>query len=104
MTAPQGLDRSRQPVFVGRERELTLLRARLTQSSRGEPGVVSLSGEPGVGKTRLLTELADSAAAHGWRVLVGQAFDSAGMPPYLPFVEALREHIRACSIDDLSAQ
>ena len=81
-----------------------MLRERLTQSGRGEPGVVLLSGEPGVGKTRLLTELADSAVAQGWRVLVGQAFDSAGMPPYLPFVEALREHIRACSIDDLSAQ
>lgn len=81
-----------------------MLWERLEAASRGEPGIVLLSGEPGVGKTRLLTELADRAAAKGWRVLVGQAFDTDGMPPYLPFLEALHEHIRACPVDDLKMQ
>jgi hypothetical protein len=77
---------------------------RLTAAGRGESSIVVLSGEPGVGKTRLLTELADHAAANGWQVLVGQALDSEGMPPYLPFVEALHEHVRACTVHDLRAQ
>jgi DNA-binding NarL/FixJ family response regulator len=96
--------KSRQPSLVGRERELALLAERLTAAGRGELGIVMLSGEPGVGKTRLLTELADHAAATGWQVLVGQAFDSEGMPPYLPFLEALHEHVRACPADDLRRQ
>jgi DNA-binding CsgD family transcriptional regulator/tetratricopeptide (TPR) repeat protein len=77
---------------------------RLTAAGRGEASNVVLSGEPGVGKTRLLTELAAYAAAKGWRVLVGQAVDSEGVPPYLPFVDALHEHVRVCAADDLRAQ
>jgi DNA-binding CsgD family transcriptional regulator len=96
--------RSPQPPLVGRGRELALLVERLDAAGRGESSVVMLSGEPGVGKTRLLTELADHAAVSGWRVLVGQAFDSEGMPPYLPFLEALHEHVRACPLDELRAQ
>ena len=98
------LDRSRQPPLVGRGRELSLLLQRLTAAGRGESSIVVLSGEPGVGKTRLLTELADDAAATGWWVLVGQALDSEGMPPYLPFVEALHEYVRVSTVDDLRMQ
>ncbi len=81
-----------------------MLTERLTAAGRGESSIVVLSGEPGVGKTRLLTELADHAAAKGWWVLVGRALDSEGMPPYLPFVEALHEHVRLCAVDDLRTQ
>jgi hypothetical protein len=76
----------------------------LDAAARGESRVVLLSGEPGVGKTRLLDEVAQRAARPGWQILVGQAFDSEGMPPYLPFVEALRVHVQACPLDDLRAQ
>ena len=98
------LGKSRQPPLVGRERELGVLIERLTAAGRGDSGIVLLSGEPGVGKTRLLNELADRAGAKGWRVLVGHAFDSEGMPPYLPFLEALHEHVRTCPLDALMAQ
>jgi predicted ATPase len=96
--------RSRQPPLVGRGRDLATVVERLTAAGRGELGVVLLSGEPGVGKTRLLTEVAEHALSQGWQVLVGQAFDSEGMPPYLPFLEALREHVQACPVDDLRTQ
>jgi DNA-binding CsgD family transcriptional regulator/tetratricopeptide (TPR) repeat protein len=96
-------DRPRRP-FVGRERELARLTECLAAARCGDFAIVLLSGEPGVGKTRLLTELGTHAAASGWQVLVGQALESQGMPPYLPFLEALREHVRACPVDDLKAQ
>jgi tetratricopeptide (TPR) repeat protein len=96
--------RSRQAPFVGRDREFALLLDRLNAAGLGRLGVMLLKGEPGVGKTRLVLELADHAASAGWRVLIGAAFDSEGAPPYLPFVEALQHYVRACPLDELRQQ
>ncbi|MDQ3628748.1 MAG: AAA family ATPase [Actinomycetota bacterium] len=52
------------------------------------PGAVLLSGEAGVGKTRLLHELREHAKESGWRVLVGHCLDFGDTPlPFLPFGE-----------------
>lgn len=59
-------------------------------------GVVCLAGEPGIGKTRLLTELADFARADGACVLLGRASPSVGVPAYVPFKEALSQYIDHC--------
>jgi predicted ATPase len=93
---------SRSP-FVGREKERAALSERLESAGQGEGGVVLVSGEPGIGKTRLLGEFAEHARVAGWLVLSGRAYDTAGMPPYLPFVEALRQQIRARSKEDVTA-
>jgi DNA-binding NarL/FixJ family response regulator/tetratricopeptide (TPR) repeat protein len=90
--------------FVGRQDELAMLQDRMDAAGRGAGSVVLVAGEPGMGKTRLLTELAERARASGWLVLTGRAYDTEGMPPYLPFVEALREHVRACPDDVLRAE
>jgi hypothetical protein len=74
--------------LVGRERELALLDERLAAVGRGEGRLVLVAGEPGIGKTRLLAELAERAARGGWRVLQGRAYEPEGMQPYLPFAEA----------------
>ena len=87
--------------FVGRERELAHLAERLEGAGRGEGGIALLSGEPGIGKSRLLREFAGRAQADGWLVLSGHAYDTEGMPPYLPFVEVLRQYVRASSDDEL---
>ena len=89
--------------FVGRERELAALVERLAEAARGEGGVVFISGEPGIGKSRLLREIASRARAGGWLVLSGRAYDIDGMPPYLPFVEILGEHLRHSSDESLVA-
>jgi len=65
---------------------------------------VLISGEPGVGKSRLLAEISRRAAAEGWRVLRGRAYDIEGMPPYLPFIEILREHFRDLGDDEVTAR
>ena len=52
-------------------------------------GKVLLGGDAGVGKSRLLSELADLAQASGWRVLMGHCLDFGDSAlPYLPFTEA----------------
>ncbi len=90
--------------FVGRERELAALQAALGMAGQGRGGVALLAGEPGVGKTRLALELTHQARQDGWKVFFGRAYEAEGAPPYLPFSEALREHVRECPLAELEAQ
>lgn len=78
--------------LVGRRRELRALAAALDAAVAGSAGAVLLSGEAGVGKTRLVAETVDRAAAAGFCVLTGRCLDTGGSAlPYLPFAEALGE-------------
>ncbi|GAB2844160.1 helix-turn-helix transcriptional regulator [Lentzea nigeriaca] len=74
--------------LVARDRELDRLRAMLAQAGDGTAGAVLLAGDAGVGKTRLVDELA--ASAEDTLVLMGRCLDAGetGLP-YLPFAEAL---------------
>jgi predicted ATPase/DNA-binding CsgD family transcriptional regulator len=79
------------PTFVGRIEELQTLEAARRRAADGEPAVVLVGGEAGVGKTRLVTEFASRCAADGTRVLVGGCVPvGEGALPYAPIVEALR--------------
>jgi DNA-binding CsgD family transcriptional regulator len=79
------------PEFVGRERELAGLSAALERAADGRPAVALVSGESGVGKTRLVAELAAHARAQGARVLTGDCVDIGdGELAYAPIVSALR--------------
>lgn len=78
------------PVLVGRERELAWLQREL---AAGSP-LVLLTGEPGIGKSRLLRETMSWARTRGWRALWGGCQRSSGQEPYAPLVEALARHIR----------
>lgn len=73
--------------LVGRAQELTTL-LELLGISGDAGGMVLLGGDAGVGKTRLLAELAARAETAGWQVLVGHCVDSGEVAlPYLPFTE-----------------
>lgn len=74
--------------LVARDRELDRLRAALAKAGEGVAGAVLLAGDAGVGKTRLIDELA--AGAEDTLVLMGRCLDAGetGLP-YLPFAEAL---------------
>jgi DNA-binding CsgD family transcriptional regulator len=80
------------PTLVGRVEELGVLEAAQGRAANGEPAVVLVGGEAGIGKTRLLAELADRHRAEGAaRVLVGGCLPIGGDGlPYAPIVEALR--------------
>lgn len=85
--------------LIGRHDELAELEARLADAEGGEAGVVLLSGEAGVGKSRLLDAFAQRAAARA-RVLVGGCVDlGEGGLPFAPVVEVFRRLAR-----DLGAQ
>ena len=79
-------------VLVGRDAELAEIASLLgvRPVSGQEPSVVLLSGDAGVGKTRLLTELRDLAFTEGWQVFAGHCLDFGDSAlPYLPFSEVL---------------
>ena len=77
--------------FVGRAHELGQLRALVEQAAAGRPGVAVVSGDAGVGKTRLLEELATRSRAAGHTVLIGSCVPFGDYAlPYVPIVDALR--------------
>ena len=82
---------SANELFVGRARELWELERALSAAQAASGATVLVSGEAGIGKTRLAAELAARAGAAGFDVLLGRSIDFVGTElPYLPFVEALR--------------
>ena len=89
--------------FVGRADELGSLERLLDELARGHPGAVEVAGEPGIGKTRLLRELAARAGARGHLVLSGAASEFEHDLPFSVFVDALDEYIAGLEPDRLAA-
>jgi DNA-binding NarL/FixJ family response regulator len=85
--------------FTGRQHELALIWNQYKVASTGSARVVLLSGEPGIGKTRLLEEFTALAVDDGATILKGSSSDFEGMPPYLPFLEGFGQYIRVTPLD-----
>ncbi|HWB35640.1 MAG TPA: AAA family ATPase, partial [Rugosimonospora sp.] len=66
------------PVFVGRRGELDRFRSLVEQAVAGTSAVALVAGEAGVGKSRLVDEVARLATGRGVRVLVGGCVDLGG--------------------------
>jgi DNA-binding CsgD family transcriptional regulator len=80
-----------QARLVGREVELGRLLTLLDDAAAGRPVVALISGDAGVGKTRLVTELSAMARGSGFAVLTGRCAELADTVPYLPLADALRD-------------
>jgi ATP/maltotriose-dependent transcriptional regulator MalT len=88
--------------FVGRTDELGSLERILDELDRGCPGAIEVAGEPGIGKTRLLRELAARAGARGHLVLSGAASEFERDLPFSVFVDALDEYVAGLEPDRLA--
>lgn len=82
--------------FVGRQHELSVLRARLDDALEGAGSVALIAGEAGIGKTALVEELGEDARARGVQVLWGRCTEGEGAPVFWPWVQILR----ALEVDD----
>ena len=80
-------------VFVGRHQELADLSATLEDALNGYGRIVMLAGEPGIGKTRTVEELASQATTLGAEVFWGWCYEGEGAPPYWPWVQPIRSYI-----------
>jgi transcriptional regulator with AAA-type ATPase domain/tetratricopeptide (TPR) repeat protein len=76
--------------FVGRANELDLLKSRLQAAGQGQGQLVSLIGEAGIGKSRLLFEFRQSLAGQPVTYLEGHCFSYGTSIPYLPILELVR--------------
>lgn len=76
--------------FVGRERELTELRNALAEAETSRGRLFLISGEPGIGKTRLADELAEMARARALRTVWGRCWEGSGAPAYWPWIQVIR--------------
>jgi class 3 adenylate cyclase len=97
-------DRSRAwSPFVGRGRELALLQERLALASAGQGQVVSLVGEPGMGKTRLLTEFRRRLSGSQVTFYAGHCVSFGRAIPYHPVRDILRQVCGVAEADEAAA-
>lgn len=76
--------------LAGRDREFGELRDAVGAATAGSGTVFLISGEPGIGKTRLASTAAEHAESCGHLVLWGRAWESGGAPPFWPWTQVLR--------------
>jgi DNA-binding SARP family transcriptional activator len=81
--------------LVGRELELSTLQAALDQAQRGRGSLVLLTGEQGIGKSRLAAEFDARATAQGAVVTWGRSWRGAHTPPLWPWAQVLQSLARA---------
>jgi class 3 adenylate cyclase/tetratricopeptide (TPR) repeat protein len=93
--AARGLTR-----FVGRDGELDQLRQALERAQAGHGQVVSVVGEPGVGKSRLYWEFTHSHRAHGWLIVEASSVSYGKATAYLPVIDLLKAYFQVEGRDD----
>ena len=81
-----------RPPLIGRRAELAALAESLKQLEERRSSIVALSGEPGIGKTRLLDELFDRADRHGHLVLRGRAAEMEQDLPFAVVIDAVGDY------------
>jgi len=92
-----------RPLFlIGREAELARLAAALEGALAGHGQVLLLTGEAGIGKTRLAEAAAAQARARGFEVRVGCAYERLGAPAFWLWIQILEEFVREWSPEALA--
>lgn len=89
--------------LVGRENELRRIMAALSQAQTGHGGVVLISGEAGIGKTRLAEEVATDAEGNDHLVVWGRAYEREGAPACWLWIQVAGEMVRRAEPHRLEA-
>lgn len=89
--------------FVGRKHEIQRLRDGLEEARSGRGRVFLVTGEPGIGKTRLADEFARDARSRGARVAWGRWLEQGGTPPFWAWIQVIRDQLRQMQPSQVAA-
>jgi len=89
------------PIIVGRTPYLEMLKQCLEEAQAGHGQALLITGEAGIGKSRLVAQTTTWANQIGLRVFHGNCFESDRVLPYAPIVDLLRAHLRSNSPESL---
>ena len=81
--------------FVGRGKEIDFITQLLTKTTIGQGGLLIFTGEPGIGKTRLIQEATKLASEKGFRSLTAHCYQLEQTLPYQPLIDLLRQIMEA---------
>lgn len=81
------------PAMIGRDEELGRLSALLDRARKGERQLALVTGEAGIGKSRLMLDASSVAISQGFEVLTGLCHPDDRGIPLAPFVDAIRQRI-----------
>jgi DNA-binding CsgD family transcriptional regulator len=91
-------------VLIGREQELSTLEKELRAARGGSGCCILLTGEAGIGKSRLIEELKNQATSENFTILEGDCFEQDVSFPYAAWIDALRayfESLNAVEIEEV---
>src|SRR5215216_4458364 len=91
------------PVLIGRENDLQRLDRLMTQSQEGKGQIALISGEAGIGKSRLVRE-AKARAPQGTMILEGYCFQTESVLPYAPLLDLFRNFFGTHPPEDMAPQ
>ena len=91
-------DRARSGPLVGRSDLMQRMSALMVRLGNGVGGMMVVSGEPGIGKSRLLDDLIADARRRGFHVLIGRCHELDTAIPYTPIADALEGYARTCGL------
>src|SRR3989440_29743 len=92
------------PILIGRTAELAAFHLLIDQVKSGRGQVALLSGEAGVGKSRLVAQAKTYATAQGFLLLQGQCFPTDHSCPYAPLLDLLRSHLATSSREQVDTE
>src|SRR5713226_7933230 len=81
------------PLLIGRAHDLTSLRSLVDRAQSGQGQVALVSGEAGIGKSRLVAEVKTYAASHDFLLVQGSCFPTDHAIPYAPLLDLLRSFL-----------
>ena len=102
LSSPRQLDPDRilKAELVGREEEIARMQRALAQARGGQRRVLFISGEPGIGKSRLAREFTHwGEGRQQATVLWGYCYEMSGLLPYQPIADAITSHLRTSAIN-----
>jgi len=92
---------SEQTALMGREAEIRVLRRRCSEVEKGRPRTVFITGEPGIGKSRLAGEIEAFVRGRGWTAHRGACYSHTAGSPFAPWVPVLNSLLGVGAVESI---